>query len=394
MAMTNLSFDDLITIYRKLALNAAGTEGSLLIADDETLALVRALDDDSPTSGIHSLIDLDDIRPGTQVTLEVSKPKLSLGALARDFNELLLYPRARFKELSDYFIQDGELERTSVPVAEIQVRYRLCLKLIAILIQAASYFDENREELVFVGNVKTVVPIKYDAQVLEQMNIRQVAALIDVFQGEIHLDQKLSLLAESISRLSAAQPLEGRFQYLLQNAEVIVEDVRQGYRLFASSFSYAKVRNEIETARVEYLGKIHKTIVDIQNQLLGIPVATVIVASQLKDAPACGPAFYANWAIVGGAWIFLALLAVAIINQWLTLSALRSEIGNQREKLRQQYAGISADFVSKFDGLVRRIAWHQGGLLIVLVIAFTGALFATLIFNEVTKSALGACLGS
>ncbi|MGO7022905.1 hypothetical protein ACCS69_03580 [Rhizobium johnstonii] len=390
--MTNPTFDDLAQIYRQLAFDKAGDEASLSINNEATLSLVKSLDSDTATTGIHALSDLDQAKVGDQVVLEVTKPKLVLGAFARNFDELLLYPKARFKEYAAYYVLDRKLERNSVPEGEIQIRYRLCLKLLNLLMQAASYFDENREELVFISQSKTVVPISYDVATLEQVSNRDIATLIDLFQGDIHLEQKLSLLAESVTRLCAAQPLDGRFRYLLLNVEVVAEDVRQGYRLFASSFSYSKVRNEIETARVEYLGKIHKTIVDIQNQLLGLPVATIIVASQLKDAQSCGLAFYANWAVVAGAWIFLTLLLVAVLNQWLTLSALRGEIANQREKLKSDYAAIGADFAKRFDGLLSRITWHQGGLIVVILIAIAGAVFATVVFNTVTTPTLRSCL--
>lgn len=64
----------------------------------------------------------------------------------------------------------------------------------------------------------------------------------------------------------------------MQEAGDISERVASGYRLFASSFTYSKIRREVESAQAEFLARIHKTFVDIQGQLLGIPVATVVVA--------------------------------------------------------------------------------------------------------------------
>ncbi|WJR67247.1 hypothetical protein QTA58_00285 [Neorhizobium sp. CSC1952] len=394
MAMTSPTFDDLIKVYRRLAFREVGNEAAYLLSDAESLSLIKQLADETATTGIHALVDLDRAKIGDEVILEVTKPKLHLGAFAKTFDELLLYPKARLREYDAYFIVDGAIERNSVPEADVQRRYRLCLKLLSLLMQAASYFDESREELVFIEQAKTVVPVAYDVDTLLQVDIRQVATLIDLFQGDIHLDQKLSLLAESVTRISAAHPLNSRFRYLLLNLEVVAEDLRQGYRLFASSFSYSKIRNEIETARVEYLGKIHKTIVDIQNQLLGIPVATIIVASQLKNVSECGLVFYTNWAVVAGAWIFLILLTVAIVNQWLTLSALRTEIGNQREKLNREYEAIGTEFADRFNGLLTRICWHQAGLVVVLSIATAGAFFATIAFNKVTTPTISACMAA
>lgn len=87
-----------------------------------------------------------------------------------------------------------------------------------------------------------------------------------------------------------------------------------GYRLFVSNFSYDKVISELELAKVEYTGKIHKAFTDIQNQILGIPVATVVVATQMKSAPQIGYEFWVNIAVLTGCWIFVMLVGLLICN--------------------------------------------------------------------------------
>ena len=91
-------------------------------------------------------------------------------------------------------------------------------------------------------------------------------------------------MAEAVYELTAKLPSHKRFVSLLEQGEGLNDRLEKGYRLFfAAGFSYEKFRDEIESARVEYAGKIHKVFSDIQNQLLGIPVATIIVATQMKD---------------------------------------------------------------------------------------------------------------
>lgn len=121
-----------------------------------------------------------------------------------------------------------------------------------------------------------------------------------------------------------------RFGHLLRNLDLVSDEFEKGYRLFVSRFSYSKIRDDVETARIDFVGKIHKTIVDTQGQLLGIPVATIVVASQLKRSHNCDVAFWTNLAVLLGAWVFIALLAIAIVNQWHTLNVLKTEIGRQQ----------------------------------------------------------------
>lgn len=81
---------------------------------------------------------------------------------------------------------------------------------------------------------------------------------------------------------------------------------------FTSGFSYEKVRDEVEATRIEYAGKIHKVIGDIQNQLLGIPVATIVVATQMKEATRYDSQYWINAAVVLGCWVF-ALLVLMLL---------------------------------------------------------------------------------
>jgi len=185
--------------------------------------------------------------------------------------------------------------------------------------------------------------------------------------------------------------LASRFAYLLDNIAAVTDEVRNGYRLFASSFSYAKIRSDLEAARVEYISKIHKTLIDIQGQLLGVPVATIIVASQFKIANSCGVELWTNVAILSGAWVFFGLLLIAIVNQWLTLSSVSDEIERQRERLTAEYAAISDQFLDIFAGLLRRIVWHRLVLFGIGGVAFVGAIFASIAFVHLTGADLRGC---
>lgn len=167
--------------------------------------------------------------------------------------------------------------------------------------------------------------------------------------------------------------------------------VRSGYKLFASSFSYNKIRSEIEDARIDYTQKIHKTIVDIQSQLLGIPVATVVVASRMKAPTTCGAELLVNSAIPIGAWIFLVLLIVAIVNQWLTLGVIKAEIERQRSKMIADFPTVSDDFTGTFDALKGRIWWHRAGLVLVAFIGVGGAVAGTCFHNRIAAMTAQPC---
>jgi hypothetical protein len=149
----------------------------------------------------------------------------------------------------------------------------------------------------------------------------------------------------------------------------------------------------MEAARLDLIGKIHKTIVDIQGQLLGIPVATIVVAAQLKEAPDCGLPFWGNTAVIFGAWVFIALLMVAIVNQYLTLKVIAEDVERQQRKLKNEYAALGDAITNAFDGLDGRIIYHKAALVIVGLVALAAAVVATISYLHLSARTAAYCAG-
>ncbi|HGY8153981.1 TPA: hypothetical protein ACNTEA_005073, partial [Escherichia coli] len=78
----------------------------------------------------------------------------------------------------------------------------------------------------------------------------------------------------------------------------LYESYQKGYKVFVSGFSYEKILDQLRVAKIEEMGKIHKVFSDIQNQILGIPVATIIVATQMKQANGWDSQALINTAVV------------------------------------------------------------------------------------------------
>ncbi|CAJ0734474.1 hypothetical protein R77592_03523 [Ralstonia mannitolilytica] len=167
---------------------------------------------------------------------------------------------------------------------------------------------------------------------------------------------------------------------------------RTRYRLFASSFSYEKVKSELEAARVEYAAKIHKVFTDIQNQILGIPVATVVVATQMKSTSAVDANFYINLGVLFGAWIFVLLVAALLANQNHTLDVLAGEIDRQRTQFEKLHKDVATNFSGVFEFLKRRLGSQRCLLNCVLGIVLSGGALATVFFVLITEPAKAAWL--
>ena len=279
--MPRPSFGDLIPVYRATTFDGPGRDGRV-VADAAMAELLLRVDADAEEGEETGLVlrsERNEVEPGAEVLVRIDAPRVGLGLFARTADELLKGPQACIAEPRAYYIKDFDFARADAAVPDLVTRYRTMLTLVALFGEAASYFDETRAELVFVRDGKFVVPVTYGVPDLTAMAIDKADALFGLFGRNEHREQKPEILAEALIDLARSQPLKARFPHLVANLDAILKALQDSYRLFASSFSYTKIRSQLEDARIDFATKIHKTIVDIQAQLLGLPVASVVVAS-------------------------------------------------------------------------------------------------------------------
>lgn len=200
-------------------------------------------------------------------------------------------------------------------------------------------------------------------------------------------EAKLSILANAICELLESIPKMDRFRFLMDHFEDLLHRFEAAYKLYLAGFSYDKIRDQLESARIEYTSKIHKVVTDIQNQILSIPVATVIVATQMKEAKAVGYDFWVNMAVLMGCWIFAILMVLLLYNQKHTLSVVGKEIGRQKEQLIKEYSSIAGRFQDVFDFLDQRIRHQKWVLRIITCVVVLGLFLAHLICYYLTAPA-------
>ena len=393
--MPRIQFPQLVDLYRNTNFAVAGDEHQLTVVSQELAdLLVRLETDDAAVEdcGVELLDEIEDATVGSAVRIRIRPPRAGLGVLARDLAGLVTAPGAKLREPTQFHLLQPAFTSGDAYPPESVVRYRKALALIDLFADAATFLDTTKAELIFVKDGKFVVPINYDDRLLVELDLAAADTLLAQFADPLHRDQKLEILFEALIDLSRAQRSDARFTFLLRNLDEISRAVSGGYNLFASSFSYRKIRSEVEDARIEYTQKIHRTIVDIQGQLLGIPVATFVVASQMKAPTACGIELSVNRGILWGAYIFVILLLMAILNQWMTLSAIAIEVKRQRTELAAKYPGTGEDFAPTFAALNTRIGWHRFGLIVIALIGIGGAYAAHRFDHRITAMPIPKCI--
>jgi hypothetical protein len=388
---TKATWDDLVEVVRGLADRQEGpsVRGKFTIKREADVVLLKVCLDAHHDTHLELVNEEppSQLKVGQTVELSVA-PRLGFGLLKRDVGDLLTgYRKARIKEPSFFLMTEGISNDDSVVEGHAVARYRAVLRLIQLLKRSAAFLDADEPALVFIKDGKFEVPIEYDADDLKKMPLPTIQELADIIPSGTHEKQCASILAEAVVSMTEHLAGELRFKYLLTHAAELKKKFDQGYQLFAAGFSYEKVRDQVEAARVEFSGKIHKVFSDIQNQLLGVPVATIIVATQMKDAKTYGYEFWVNTAVLVGCWVFAILMVFLLHNQSHTLAVLRDEINRQKRQLKKEFAAVADSFTNTFDYLSRRAFTQRVILWVIDFFVIVGLLLSHVIYLKLTPPA-------
>jgi hypothetical protein len=205
-------------------------------------------------------------------------------------------------------------------------------------------------------------------------------------------DQMLSILSEAVLKQIAGVEPKRRFVALLQHLPETLKSFDDGHRLYAANFSYEKVRDELQSAMLEELSKINKTFADVQAQILGIPVATVLVATQFKLTQDWGQYAWVNTAVFCGVLFFVILANFVMRNQLHTLDAIASEIDRKEEKIKIEYAKVQDVAAGTFPKLRSRLRWQRAAFGTVQAILVFGAVATFVFYLVMTKPAMDIVL--
>jgi hypothetical protein len=121
--------------------------------------------------------------------------------------------------------------------------------------------------------------------------------------------------------------------------------------MYASEFSYEKVRAEVEKDNLDSMLKLNKTFSEIQNQLLALPVALVLVAGQMTAGSELTLKNFVLWA---GALLFSILMWLLVHNQRNAVMAIEEEIDFRWQKIEKQPLAIKERFEGSFISLRKR----------------------------------------
>lgn len=176
------------------------------------------------------------------------------------------------------------------------------------------------------------------------------------FESDHHRDQKRTIIRNALLELFKGK-LVVRFSEVMPGFKDFAERVRSAYVLYTTDFSFEKLRSEVDKQNLEDMLRLNKTFSDIQNQLLAIPAAMLLVGANVK-----ADNLAANSATVVGVSIFVWIIWKLIRNQVNSVTAIEEEIHLRRNKVKEQPADISEKLLPRFSELGERVK-HQRAVL-------------------------------
>ncbi len=344
----NEFWEYLVHIAKKIVRddNSRFLKGSFTISDKGDLDLLKLCVNSQKNADEEALYILGDInkcKVGDTVYIEV-KPRVGLGIFAFNIDQLLNAPGALVHSPKRYILLDEDKNGNE--------KYRAILRFIETIKRVAIGFDDSIPAVFFFDSAKFDLPIYYSSEVFELIDVNELDSFDDILQKEGHEDQIKEIFSKSVIELTKHLPERDRFEYLLSQLLELKKRINDGYRLYASGFSYEKIKSEIEVAHIDYANKIHKLLSDIQNPLLGIPIAAIIGCTQIIQAKDVGFNFFKNTVVLIGCIVIFIFLTLLVNNQLCTLSVIQKDIFEQKKKL-SMFSSVAREFDETFKDLLQ-----------------------------------------
>ena len=232
--------------------------------------------------------------------------------------------------------------------------YEQTVFLFSLLSKMADHTDSNGTKLHYIKSHDARIEIQLKYETKDLVELRSLELFSVNFVGSAHHDdQKKDIVRSSLIDLSKGKKVVTLAE-ILPRFEEFLDNVRSSYALFASDFSYEKIRSEVERQNLDDALRLNKTVSDIQNQLLALPAALVLAGAGIEKLHNLK-----NFAIWIGICIFGWMMRTLVVNQKNSLEAIKTEISLRKEKLSSQPEDIAKRFNKSFLALERRAAKQE-----------------------------------
>lgn len=298
--------------------------------------------------------------------LEFYPPTISDNPFFLKFDAVFKQKKWLHKHPSKFYIADVDVYfdgEVLDPINMLVKEYIDATRLAEMLEGCAEhvYTDSfGQTRLVFLSETKLEVLINYSDVTLVGM------PELDIFASEFidsttHKEQKRIIINTVLLELFPRwEPVA--LSSIMAKFGIFWERCKANYSLYVAEFSFEKIKQSVDKEKLELTLKINKVFSEIQNQLLAVPAALLLVSGQMSE----GEKFLLKNSLIWiGCFIFVMLMNLLIRNQRHSLRAVKSEIDIQWHLIRSQYEAAADNFKAGYFELEKRYR-HQWFLLFVV----------------------------
>lgn len=237
---------------------------------------------------------------------------------------------------------------TTVP--DIVLQYLGAVRLWQLFDRSADHGTGQGHALFFIKTFESKLELRCEYSAADLCHLDRLDEFAkNYFESDHHRDQKRTIIRNALLEIFKGQLVACLSNVLLKFSE-FSEQVRSAYTLYTTDFSFEKLRTEVDKQNLEDMLRLNKTFSDIQNQLLAIPAAMLLVGSNVKSEN-----LPANIATVVGVSIFSWIMWKLIRNQVSSVAAINKEILLRKGKVKEQPSDISGKLLPQFSELSERI---------------------------------------
>lgn len=308
--------------------------------------------------------------------IEFTLPSQNNSYFALNLDDLLESSARRITPPDEFYIADIEYHHpTTDKIPEVVHQYLNIALLARTFEKLADYSTKGSSpKSIFLQGEKLEFPLSY-----EKDDIRELPGLgefLDEFvDADIHKDQKSTIIKSVLLEMLKNAEID-RFTLpcLIKRFNEFRDRVYANYQLYVSEFSFEKIKTEVERDKFEFTIKLNKVFSDIQNQLLAIPVALILVGSQMESA---NTLIMKNFIVWLSAMMFGIFMSLLIRNQRSNLEAIRTELDAQWKEIEEKHKYVSEKLSHHHAKLEERYRGQRNFLFLISLVITTSIIGST-----------------
>lgn len=309
----------------------------------------------------HSLLRRKDESTGF---IEFQVPQSNDSFFALKFDDLIATPTRKCKAPEEFYIAELDFFYPKDAVENISVEaYIDFTKLIDCLQKIADHSTKVPSfRAIFLHGEK--LDLSLDFKVDDLVRLERLEDFINDFvQSDIHKTQKATIIKGVLfEMLNSGEINRFTLPCITKRFSEFVDRLYANYELYVSEFSFEKIKNQVEKEKFEFILKMNKVFSEIQNQLLAIPAALLLVGSQMSVTSGLSTKNFIIWI---GALVFALFISLLIRNQRNTLKAIKLEFDSQWLEIKKKHQRVEERLSEHYEQIINR--WYTQKFMLSLI---------------------------